>query len=148
MKTISRLINISFRPRLPRCTSSPSFRPQLDQPVLHRRSAQKHKVPLNDVVGLRQLLLPVLQGHLGFGQVMTRLLVLTLRQASVSNTQGAQALLRASRERRAGGFICSSQRSDLMSCEKSSANRGRAFIVKMYKKRKTCFCLACFISIV
>lgn len=77
-----------------------------NQPVLHCRSAQKHKVPLNDVIGLRQPLLPVLQGQLGFGQVMTRLLVFGLRQSSVSDAQGPQPLLCSSEEEREGVVIC------------------------------------------
>lgn len=47
-------------------------------PVLNSRGPQKHKFPLNDVIRMRQPLLPVLQGQFGFGQVMTSLLVFRL----------------------------------------------------------------------
>lgn len=86
---------------------SPSFCLPVDQPVLHCCSAQKHKVSLNDVISLRQPVLPVLQGQLGFGQVMTGLLVFRQRQSSVSNTQGPQSLLCSSEKERQGAMISS-----------------------------------------
>ncbi len=76
-----------------------------DQPVLHCRSAQKHKVPLNDVIGLRQPLLPVLQGQLGFIQVMTRFLIFGPWQPSISDAQSPQPLLCYSEGERGGGGL-------------------------------------------
>lgn len=65
----------------------------MHQPVLHCCSTQKDKVPLDDVIGLCQPLLPVLQGQLGFSQVTTRFLIISLGQPSIGDAQSPQPLL-------------------------------------------------------
>lgn len=76
------------------------FHLRTDSPVLHRRCSKENKLPLDDVIGLRQPLLPVLQGQLGFGQVTTRLLVLGVGQPAVGHAQRPQPLLHRSQQRR------------------------------------------------
>lgn len=75
------------------------------QPVLHCCSTQKDKVPLDDVIGLRQPLLPVLQGQLGFSQVTTRFLIISLGQPSIGDTQCPQPLLVLESRDRLGDII-------------------------------------------
>lgn len=64
-----------------------------NQPVLHRRGTQEHKVSFDDIISLSQSLLSLLQGQLGVCQMPTRLLVLGLRQPLVCHAQRSQALL-------------------------------------------------------
>lgn len=67
--------------------------PHGNRPVLHCCGAQKHEVPFDDVIGLSQPLLPVLQGQFGFGQVMTRLVVFGHGQPFIGDTESPQPLL-------------------------------------------------------
>lgn len=75
------------------------------QPVLHCCSTQKDKIPLDDVIGLRQPLLPVLQGQLGFSQVTTRFLIISQGQPSIGDTQSPQPLLVLESRDRLGDII-------------------------------------------
>lgn len=56
-------------------------------PVLHGGGPQQYEVLLNEVIGLGQLPVSVLQGQLGAVQQVTRLLVLSHAQLPVRHAQ-------------------------------------------------------------